>query len=80
MLMKEAIDSLRDKSTGWVKVGETFLYAERSTTTGKLMIKTYSNRKQAESASKKQNDLGFDSFVSLKWPFKVCCRDVEKKF
>jgi len=71
--MKYAIESLKDEPTGWIERGGTYLYAERNKETGKLMVKTYSNKKQADVMVQKQKDLGFDAFRSFQWPFTVCC-------
>ena len=71
--MKEAIESLKDEPTGWIERGGTYLYAERHKDTRQLMIKTYSNKKQADMMVQKQKELGFDAFRSMKHPFVVCC-------
>ena len=67
-MMREVKSSLLDPKTGWIKRGDVYLYAERYEKTGKLMVKTYSNKKQC---LKKIESLEEDCFMSDKHPFTI---------
>lgn len=71
-IMNAAKESLKDEKTGWIEKNGILMYAERYEPTGKLMAKTYSNKKQADNMVEKQTQLGFNAYRSFKWPFLVC--------
>lgn len=64
--LKEAIQYSKDEKTGWIQKNGVLLYAERYEPTGKLMVKTYSNKKQADSVAERVG--GCRSF---KWPYTI---------
>lgn len=66
--------SLMADKTGWVKRGDTYLYAERNKyDETKLMVKTYANKKQANKKIDKLKKLGFNAFVSDIHPYTIKC-------
>ena len=70
--------SLKANKTGWLRRGDVFLYAERSKyDETKLVIKTYSNKKQADAMVEKQKALGIlGACRSLTHPFTVQIHDL----
>lgn len=56
-------------------------FTSGSTGNGKMYmhygkLKTYANKTQAENKVKQLRDLGFDCFVSFKWPFVILLTDL----
>lgn len=64
--LKEAIESGKDPKTGWIQKNGVLLYAERYEPTGKLMVKTYSSKKQADAVAER---VGGER--SFKWPYAI---------
>ena len=71
--------SLKVEKTGWIKRGGTYLYAERNKyDETKLMVKTYSNKKQADAMVGKQKELGIDAYRSFKHPFTILTAEIKQ--
>ncbi len=68
-IMSETLKSLECDKTGWVERRGLLMYAERYN--NKLMVKTYSNKKQCNNKIDKLTKEGFDCFISEKHPFTI---------
>ncbi|WP_028298742.1 hypothetical protein [Olivibacter sitiensis] len=64
-------ENLKDKKTGWIEKNGMELYAERYEPTGKLMVKTFPNKKIADAAA-----LRVGGKRSMSWPFTIIKTEV----
>lgn len=64
--MRAVKDSLKTQKTGWIHKDGIPLYAERYDPAGKLMEKTYPNKKIADAAASRVGGKR-----SMSWPFTI---------
>ena len=64
-----------EERTGFLERKIGLLYAEKSKSTGRMSVKTYSNMTQAEAKAEKLRNQGHNVRISGKWPYtiiKIC--------